>query len=412
MDSVYKKSLRFLPIFLSAFSLSSLASNFQDFSGITYSNPAELTLMVQDSQLILGDLYMPEAPHINFTGTVTVPDLYGGPPVVSTGNSQNTDFTHFPYGRIAKRLFKQWVIGLDVTKPFSSDIIFPSDSSVRYSVTTSAMKSTDVAPNIAYQFSGPLSNLSLGAGLDYMYYSIGLNADYPSFPSPTSAFGSGSDLFITNHASNEAWGWHVGALYHLFAPTFIGLSYFSEVRQHFTGGTSTFTGFPDSDSFTTTLDLPATTNFSIMQMLSQQWSILFKIHYSQWSTLQQVVLGNMSGPSPTSVINLMYKDTWRFDLGTRYKMTPKWTVGALVGYDQTPTSDPYRTLALPGVDQYLVGALAEYKITKTAALQATYGHVFSGHAPFNNVDPNTGITTVGNASIYGNAVGLQLTINT
>lgn len=404
--------LKWLTVCFVCVTIPSLASNFQDFSGITYSNPAELTLLVKDTQLILGDLYVPESPHINFTGTVTVPDPFGGPSVVSNGSSLNQDFTHFPYGRIAQRLFKQWVVGLDVTKPFSSDIIFPTDSSVRYSVTTSAMKSTDVAPNIAYQFSGPLSNLSLGAGLDYMYYMIGLNANYPSFPTPTNAFGAGSDLFTTQHASNEAWGWHVGALYHLFPPTFIGISYFSAVRQHFTNGTSTFTGFPDSDTFATTLDLPATTNFSIMQMFSEKWSMMFKAHYSQWDTLQQMTLYNISGPSSTYLINLFYKNTWRFDLGTRYKVTPKWTLGALVGYDQTPTSDPYRTLALPGADQYLVGALAEYQINKIAALQATYGHVFVGHVPFNNLDPNTGTTTVGNASMYGNAAGLQLTLNT
>lgn len=391
------------------------ASNFQDFSGINYSNPAELTLLVKNTQLIIGDEYFSPSPHLTFNGTVTVPDPSGqGNNVSDTGSTSNTDHVFLPYGRIAKRLSPQWVIGLDVSKPFSSDIIYPNNSAVRYSVTSSQMDSVDVAPNIAYQFSGALSNLSVGVGLDAMYYNISLDSMYPSLPTQTAPFGSGSDLSFANQASNWAYGWHAGLLYHLFRGTFVGLSYFSAINQNFTGGTSTFTGFTPSNTFATTIPLPATTNFSILQFLSQKWSVLFKVHYSQWNTLQQMTLSNIAGPSPTSsaLMYFHYKNTWRFDLGTHYDLTPKLTLGALLAYDETPTNDTDRTLALPGADQFIAGISAEYKFTKAVAVQASYGHVFAINVPLNNVDPNTGIATTGTANIFGNIIGLQLSVNT
>ncbi len=388
------------------------ASNFQEFLGINYSNPTELTL-IKDMEFIIGDYYFSPSPHITFDGTVTVPDpssLHNN--VVDTGSTSNVNYTNFPYGRIAKRLSSQWVAGVDVTKPFSSDIIYPNDSAVRYSVTDSGMQSWNISPSLAYQFTGVLSNLSIGAGMDAMDYIIDLDSKYPSFPTPTEAFGTGTDLSFTNHATNWAYGWHVGLLYHLFRGTFVGASYYSAISQHFTDGTSSFTGFPTSNTFATTLDLPATSTFSIMQMLSEKWSTQFKVNYSQWDTLQVVELENISGPSPTAFLPMHYKNTWRFELDAHYKMTPKVTLGAMAAYDQTPTNDIDRTLALPGVDRYILGVSAAYQITKAATIEADYGHMFSINAPLNNLNPNDGVTTVGNVNIFGNIFGLQLTVNT
>ncbi len=389
------------------------ASNFQDFSGITYSNPAELTFLVQKTQVILGDEYFAPSPNIIFNGSVFVPDpspMHHN--VVTTGTTENTDFTTYPYGRVAQRLSKQWVVGLDVTKPFDSSIIYPNNSVARYAVTNSGMKSVDVAPNVAYQFSGKLSKLAIGAGWDAMYYTVTLDSKYPSLPTPTTPFGTGSDLSINNHATNWGYGWHAGAIYHLFQTTILGFSYFSAITQNFTNGTSSFTGFPTSDQLNLSLPLPATSNFSILQFLNKEWSMVFKVHYSQWDTLQQVTLHDISGPAPSYLINLHYKNTWRFDVGTRYDLSPKFTVGALFAYDQTPTNDADRILGLPGVNQTILGCSMGYKFTKKLEIEAQYGHMFSVKAPINYVDPNTGITTNGNVNISGNAVGLLLTFNT
>ena len=389
------------------------ASNFQDFSGITYSNPAELTFLVQDIQVILGNEYFSPSPKITYDGIVFVPDpspMHNN--VTTSGTSSNIDYTTYPYGRVAKRLSQQWVVGVDVTKPFSSDIVFPDNSPARYSVTYSGMQSADIAPNIAYQFTGALSKLAIGAGLDAMYYVLDLDAKYPSLPTPTSPFGSGSDLGITDHAVNWAYGWHVGAIYHLLRGTILGLSYFSAVNQHFNNGSSSVTDFPSSNTFTTTLYLPATSNFSIMQILSDKWTMLFKLHYSQWNTLQQVTLYNIAGPAPTYLMNLHYRNTWRVDLGSRYNLTPKLALGGLFAYDETPTNNTDRTLALPGVNQTILGASVIYKLTKVLSIEADYGHMFAINAPINYHDPNTGSVTQGNVNISGNVVGLQLALNT
>lgn len=396
---------------LALFSSTAFSSNIQDFSGISYSNPAELTLFVKQAQIILGDEYLSPAPHIDFTGTITVPDPSPfGNNVVTVGTSSNINSSWFPYARAAMRLSKQFVVGIDITQPIKSDIGYSVTSPARYATTLSELHLTDYSPSVAYQFGGKLEKLALGAGFDAMYAKMKLNNMYPSFPSFKMPFGAGTDNQFMNSGDGWGYGWHAGALYHLFEPTFLGVTYFSAVKQKFFG-TSTFTGFPDNPNFNTYANLPATTVFSISQFLSKKWGVQAKAYYSQWDKLQNMVLQDTAGPASSGIFLFDYNNTWRYELATRYQFTPKLNLGALFGYDQTPTVLPQRVIGLPGFDQTLLGATAEYNITDQLAVKGTYGHVFKKTVPLNTVDPNTGTTTVGNATEYGNLVGLQLTLN-
>ncbi len=390
-----------------------LASNFQFFSGIDYNNPADLTFLVQDTQIILGFEYFPPAPHVTFKGSVMVPDPTGmGNNVVTTGTAKNIGNSSFPYGRIAKRLSKQWVASLDVTEPFKSDIIYPGDSIVRYVVTDSIIHSVDVAPSVAYQFGGGLSNLAVGFGLDAMYMKIALNSKYPSFPIPPNIpFGAGPDAIFTNGASSWNYGWHAGAIYHVSKSTILAASYFSAIKQKFSHGESTFTGFPDSHDFATSLNLPATSNFSLTQFIGEKMIVFAQASYSQWHRLQQTILYNTAGPASEIVLNFHYRNTWRYGLAGRYSLTPDLSLGGIICYDSTPTNNADRNLALPGANLFILGGSAEYKLTKELALQLEYGHAFTINVPLNNVEEGSGITTVGNASIYGNIFGVQLSFN-
>lgn len=418
-----KKSPSLLVTALSSIGLALLpniasASNFQDFSGINYSNPADLVYLVKDMQFILGGSLA--SPIITFNGTVTVPNPVPilGPGITTTGSSSNEGNFYVPYGRFAKRLNDQWVFGVDVTEPFREDIEYSATSNERYSGTVTEITSLDVAPSVAYQFGGALSKLSIGFGVDALYTSANINGVYPSLPAITTGglvpFGAGPDVNATNYATDWAYGWHAGLNYHLFRGTFIGLSYFSTVTPKLTG-TSTFSGYPANLNLSSTSTLPATSNFTLTQFLNERLLVQARVFYTQWDSIQQIVLLNTAGPAPnTAILPTGYHNTWRFELRSHYDMTPKIAIQGLLGYDQTPTVNAYRSTRLPDADRYLVAIGGEYKITKAVGLMFNYAHAFAVGTPtINNVDPITGITTSGTTEISdGNLYELRLTVNT
>lgn len=95
------------------FSTVSFASNFQNFIGINYTNPADLTVLVKKMEIIVGDDYV--IPNIKFNGTIIVPDPAQIQNVTTHGITNNdTNFT-LPYGRFAYRLSEQWIADIDIT---------------------------------------------------------------------------------------------------------------------------------------------------------------------------------------------------------------------------------------------------------------------------------------------------------
>lgn len=391
-----------------------LASNFQSFSGINYSNPADLVYIVKSMQFIAGDMLV--SPAITFNGTVTVPNPVPplGGPVSVTGSSSNYGNLYMPYGRIASRLNEQWVFGVDVTQPFREDISYSSSSAVRYSSTITQVNSYDVAPSLAYHFGGSLSKWAFGFGFDALYMSSTLDQQYPSLPSisPLTPFGAGNDVSLTNYGNDWAYGWHAGLNYHPFRGTFLGLSYFSSITPKLTG-TSTFSGYMNNPNLTSTSTLPATSNFTITQYLSERLMMQARVFYTQWSSIQDIVLLNTAGPASTAIIPMNYRNTWRVELRSRYDVTPKTALQGLLGYDETPINDVDRSTRLPETNKYIAGAGIEYKITPVAGLMFNYAHSFSiGTPTINNTDPNTGTVTSGTTDVAaGNLYELRLTVN-
>jgi hypothetical protein len=101
------------------------ASVSERFGDLNFSNPAELADSVKDLQLIYGDsVFMP---HRDWNGTVVAKSSKGAN-ITTTGTAESTDNTmNSPFGRFAVRLSPQWVLGVDVTKPFVSLYDWPID---------------------------------------------------------------------------------------------------------------------------------------------------------------------------------------------------------------------------------------------------------------------------------------------
>jgi long-subunit fatty acid transport protein len=404
---------------IASLSNTALGNDLQNFAPINYSNPADLVYTVENTQAIATNFLV--LSNSSFNGMVTVPDLYAPARlkhnVITNGTSVNQAVFNITTGRLAKRFFKNLIIGIEVTEPFKEDIIYSKNSPVRYAATVTKIHSVDVSPIIAYQFSGLLRKLSVGAGFDAFYFDTTLGQEFPSLPKalPTppffAPFGSQNDLTFVAHGTDWTYGWHAGVVYRVFRGTFVGLCYFSPLTPKIRGF-SAFTGFPTNNNFNATFKLPATTDLEIKQNWNTDWSTTLRIDYIQWHRFNRVILHNTAAPQPTQIIPINSRNTWRIALTSRYNVKPKVTLIGSVAYDQTPTNDTNRTARVNTLSTGTVRVGAEYHLTKKIGLELDYVNLFNfQNVPINNVNPNTGIVTVGHVKTDYNVIGIQININ-
>lgn len=396
------------------------ASGFQVFNGLNYQNPAELPLLVKNTQIQIGDDYV--FPDFQFKGTTTVPPPTLPPPftqkaVVTQGTSNSTQGFNLPYGRVAKRIYENFIIGLDVTEPFATNVVYSHSSPVRYAGTQFTVKSLDISPNIAYQFKGKLSNLSIGAGFDALTLSAVADQNVPSLPvlirrpplpPIVIPFGAGNDIEFNNNASGWSYGWHAGILYRVLKGTLVGLSYNSGFNAKLEGK-STFSGYPSED-VTTTLPLPPSTHLKITQFLSDKWWTSFVVHYSQWDRLKTVTLNNTAGPVSSASSDFSWRNTWRFGLQSFYIPHPKFILGGSIATDEAPAYGVHRGPLTPSGDAVNVSLSLEYKITEAIGIIGTYAHVFVEDTTIDKVSYN-GTVAQGKANVSANLVGLRLKVD-
>ncbi len=135
------------------------ANVIQYFTGIAYTNPAEL-FQTGQTTAILGTTGI--ALDARFTGTsmnfLTMIPQYG------TSTSRTGSL--LPYGRIAKRLTPTVVAGFDITQPFHSNLDWGTNDFTPFAGTQNWMRDYDFSPKLSWQAA---PNLVFGAGLNFNY---------------------------------------------------------------------------------------------------------------------------------------------------------------------------------------------------------------------------------------------------
>lgn len=358
-----------------AYSGSTQASWLQRFSGISYDNPAQLSL-VKDKQIILG-------------GTFSKFNLvFNGKTIGGNGRVTGNSAPGLPYFRYANRLSDRLVVGLDITDPVNLVQNWPKGSVVQNNIIYGRINSTDISPNLAYTLT---SQLSAGAGLDFMY----LVFDYISVRPVT-------NYLFTNRANSWGYSWHAGVLYKPTERTSFGLAYYNQIIQRPRGLSS----LPDvtTTGWMTRYKIPNTVIFSVNQRINPKWKVLGTISRSWWRGFRSTTLVNTAiGDIP---ITYNFHNTWRVVLANQYILNDKWILKGGVGYDQGPGNDPNRSIITPAITSYALSIGSHFQITKSLGWDIDYSHLFWQHITINNG------STMGRYFITAaNVVDTRLTLN-
>jgi len=403
------------------------AASVKDASAIYY-NPAALTRL-EGANLVIGGAVIGLKTEFQNSGS-SVPSLGGVPFPVPLGSEGGNAGKAVP----VPELYLSWQaasqvwLGVGFNVPFGLETDWDPDWMGRFHGTKSKIETYNVNPTIAIKVS---DNFSIGGGVSWQHvkatlkqsaayggisYFSAYSAVYQqvlaqtgsqAIAAATAAAAAGgiaqqlgsAGLGLEGEASivgdSNAWGFNVGALLRLGDEGHLGVSYRSKVK-HDLSGDATFGGAP---TFSTSPALgpiaaigaalnesfasgPVTTQVTWPDTLSvalsyegEKFELMADYTWTGWKKIQSLDILRTDG-SELSTVPLNFKDIYRVGLGANFKLNDKFTLRLGTAYDQAPVQEEFRTPRLPDTDRYWASAGFRYQLSKNAALDFGYGHIF------------------------------------
>lgn len=303
----------------------------------------------------------------NFGGWSVIPNVYWVQPISSTVSLG---------------------LGMSATSGTSTD--YNTHWRGKYIALDTEIAVVSINPTISWKV---LDCLSIGAGPIIEYADVCLSQALPYGPMTGGLFPDGQ---LKLQGDSVAFGFAVGALYIPFEGTRLGIGYRSRVthdldldaRARQVPGRGIVKDDAQAD-----LELPAMLNFGVQQDITERWTIMADVCWSEWSVMEELkvnfdpkIAGTLGKKSET--IDMSWRDCWRVGLGTEYDLNDKWTLRCGVAYDQTPVKDvEHRTPRLPDADRYWLTCGAQYRFSENIAFDFGYIHIFFKDVKMDYADP-------------------------
>jgi long-chain fatty acid transport protein len=264
---------------------------------------------------------------------------------------------------------------------------------------TSKVFDVNFNPTVAYKLT---PELTVGVGVQVEYFNIRLNSgNINNFPA------AGVNL-SGRETKGDDWGlgYTAGVTWKATPGTIIGVGYRSEVDFNLEGNChgrslSTFSGQGGATNIPASLalcngdikadiTLPQMVTASISQRLSQQWTVLGTVEWTDWSVIQSPSIVNNAGAKVDS-LPLNYKDGWFYSLGAEYAYSPALTLRGGAAWERSPISDRNRSVLLPDADRIWASGGLTYKYSSNISFDLAYSHLFYQDG---NIKTASGSTTL------------------
>lgn len=380
-----------------------------DDPSMVYFNPAAMSSLPGLQGAAIGSAIFPTAEAKS--GNATRNAALGGAPISGTVGGDIGLDAFVPAMHTTLQLAPDWHVGLSVTSPWGLVTKQAEDSIARYHALTSSLRTVNITPAVSWQVS---PSLSLGAGLQIQYARARLSngVDFGAIGTAQRLPGfvpGGRDGRATVTGDNTAVGFTLGAQWQPLANTRLGLAFRSAVF-HALSGDAGFQGVPSpislSPDFANTaarakLVTPETVTLGVTQRLSERWSVLAGLEWTNWSRFRDLTVNFANGRAP-SVTEERWRDSIFASIGGEYRWTEALTLRAGFAYDQTPVRSADRTPRIPDNDRYWLSAGASYQLSRSITLSAAYTHIFAPDATVNLQDPGPNNTNLFRGNLTSN----------
>jgi long-chain fatty acid transport protein len=253
---------------------------------------------------------------------------------------------------IGYRVTPDLVLGFTTYSPFGLKTEYPKFSAVQADARDSKLTSIILSPTVSYD---ALDTLTLGASFNVLYADARLTS-------------AAVDL----EGDDFSFGFSVGLLFEPVKGTQIGAAYHHGYDLDF--DSDTFGGFPGQVE----ASLPNWLQVGVTQSVTDDLRIMAEGHWFNWSRFDSIdittpALAATPFGSVSDVQN--YKDAFFVSVGAEYDVSERFTVRGGVAWDETPTSDAFRTVRVPDEDRIWLSAGASYNLTDSMSIDLAYSYL-------------------------------------
>lgn len=288
--------------------------------------------------------------------------------------------------------------GIGVSAPFGLASDYGDTWFGRFDSTKTELTTINIQPSVAYKAT---NWLSIGGGIDIQY----ADAELQSIANPNPAVGEG---ISTLKGDDWTLGYNIGVTIKPAEPTTIGLHYRSAISHKLDGkisfaakGANKASDFEEGGS--ANLDLPDIMTLGVSHDITPKTTLMGQVTKFGWNNFQDIQPDRDSG-TPSDAIVQDYSNTWAFAIGAEHSYNDRWTFRAGYQFDQTPTTNEYRTSRTPDGDRNWFSGGTTYKFNDKIDIDfaATYIHVDSGNI---NVVRNAANPAIARANVNANTEG-------
>jgi long-chain fatty acid transport protein len=226
-------------------------------------------------------------------------------------------------------------LGLGVNSPFGLGIKYSDNWPGRFNLIKADIQTLNINPTVAVKIT---DYLSVGAGLDIMYFNFDLKR---AFPLPL----LGQQ---TLHLAGDTWGlgFNLGVLLRPRDDLAIGVSYRSQIRQQLTGPAQVQPYYPLNTRASGGITLPDQIFAGIMVRPAEKMSVEAGVIWTRWSLFQNF---NVKFDNALGFLSerKSWHNTWRGQIGVEYRALPWLDVRGGYSLENEPMPDQYVDYLVP-----------------------------------------------------------------
>lgn len=272
-----------------------------------------------------------------------------------------------------------WKLGLGVYTPFGGLTDWGNSWEGKYVLESLDLKAIYIQPTISIKIN---KVLSIGGGFVYNRGSVDLTQAIPLGNS------SGQDGQAELKGTGNGYGWNAGVFIKPSSKITIGITHRSKVSTTISNGNAIFivpaslqSGFPQPNSFTSTIPLPATNSLGIGFYPTDKWTVALDVNLINWDVYKVLAFDYKTNTTSLQDTYLQrnYKNAVSLRAGAQYKATNKIALRFGGGYASTAVQDGYVTPEAPDANRvYVTGGLG-YKLAQRLDVDVSfeYEHLMS-----------------------------------
>jgi long-chain fatty acid transport protein len=275
-------------------------------------------------------------------------------------------------------------LGIGVGSYFGLGLNYSNEWAGKYYVQSASFMTLAVNPTLGYKIA---PWLSVGGGVSVVEGKLTDRVAVNTLAEP-------GDGRLKYDASDEGYGYNLGALFEVSPQTRLGVTYVSQVNLDFKddmrfknldgtilGAALRASGLLDAQ-LKINLNIPAQLAVGAYHALTDKLALAGTVNWQDWSKFGEPQIAVEDSSTVTK--NLNYQDTYHAGIGAYYRVADPWLLMAGFGYDTSPiSSSSERGPLLPLGATFTYSAGVQYDWNKDFSVGAAYALIDAGSAKVN-----------------------------